>query len=40
MLFGVVAAVQLWRFTRLNGVRVGGFAARVVFGSATTASFG
>ena len=34
MLFGVVAAVQLWRFTRLNGVRVRGFAARVVFGTA------
>lgn len=40
VLFGVVAAVQLWRFSRLNGVRVGGFAARVVFGTATTASFG
>lgn len=38
-LFGVVAAVQLWRFTRLNGVRVRGFAAKVVFGTATTASF-
>ena len=40
LLFGVVAGVQLWRFTRLNGVRVGGFASRVVFGTATTASFG
>ncbi len=40
LLFGVVAAVQLWRFTRLNGVRVRGFAAKVVFGSAVTASFG
>jgi len=38
VLFGVVAAIQLWRFTRLNGVRVGGFASRVVFGTATTAS--
>ena len=40
VLFGVVAGLQLWRFTRLNGVRVGGFASRVVFGTATTASFG
>ena len=40
VLFGVVAVVQLWRFTRLNGVRVRGFAAKVVFGSAVTASFG
>ena len=40
VLFGVVAAVQLWRFTRLNGVRVRGFASKVVFGSAATASFG
>jgi hypothetical protein len=38
VLFGVVAAIQLWRFTRLNGVRVGGFGSRVVFGTATTAS--
>jgi hypothetical protein len=38
LLFGVVAVVQLWRFSRLNGVRVGGFAGRVVFGTATTAS--
>ena len=28
VLFGVVAAIQLWRFTRLNGVRVGGFASQ------------
>ena len=38
VLFGVVATIQLWRFTRLNGVRVGGFASRVVLGTATTAS--
>ena len=40
LLFGLVAALQLWRFVRLNGVRVGGFASKVVFGSPTTASFG
>jgi hypothetical protein len=40
LLFGLVAALQLSRFARLNGVRVGGFASKVVFGSATTASFG
>ena len=40
VLFGVVAAVQLWRFTRLNGVRVRGLAGKVVFGSAVTASAG
>jgi len=40
VLFGVVAAAQLWRFARLNGVRIGGFASKVVFGSAATASFG
>lgn len=40
LLFGIVAGLQLWRFARLNGVRVGGFAGRVVFGTATTASFG
>jgi hypothetical protein len=38
--FGVVAAAQLWRFTRLNGVRVRGFAGKVIFGSAVTASAG
>ena len=40
VLFGLVAALQLWRFARLNGVRLRGFASKVVFGSATTASFG
>jgi hypothetical protein len=40
VLFGLVAGLQLWRFTRLNGVRVRGFAAKVVFGSAMTASAG
>ena len=40
VLFGVVAGIQLSRFSRLNGVRVGGFATKVVFGAATTASFG
>jgi hypothetical protein len=40
VLFGVVAALALWRFTRVNGVRLGGFAGSVVFGTATTASFG
>src|SRR4051794_15442349 len=33
--FCVVAAVQLVRFRRLNGVWVGGIASRIVFGSAT-----
>ncbi|MGY2877024.1 hypothetical protein ACVW00_004214 [Marmoricola sp. URHA0025 HA25] len=33
--FCVVAAVQLVRFRRVNGVWVGGIASRVVFGSAT-----
>lgn len=40
LVFGLVAAAQLWRFARLNGVRVAGFASRVVFGAATTASLG
>ena len=40
VLFGVVAGVQLWRFSRLNGVRVRGFASRVVGGTAVMASFG
>jgi hypothetical protein len=34
----LVAAVQLVRFRRLNGVWVGGLASRVVFGSDPTAS--
>ncbi|MBF4764756.1 hypothetical protein ISU07_16610 [Nocardioides islandensis] len=38
--FGVVAALQVLRFRRLNGVRVRGFVSRVILGSATTASFG
>src|SRR3954471_19828402 len=37
-LFAVVAAVQIVRFRRLNGVWLGGFASRVVLGSATAAS--
>src|SRR4051795_12432738 len=37
-LFAVVAGVQLARFRRLNGVWLGGFASRVVLGSATAAS--
>ncbi|HEX8104074.1 MAG TPA: hypothetical protein VF533_15755 [Solirubrobacteraceae bacterium] len=36
--FAAVAGVQLARFRRLNGVRLGGFASRVVLGSATAAS--
>ena len=37
--FGVVAAIQLRRFTRLNGVRVGGFASQGrASGRPTTAS--
>ena len=36
--FAVVAGVQLWRFRRLNGVWVGGFASRVVLGSGVAAS--
>lgn len=38
VVFGVVAAVQLVRFRRLNGVWVGGLASRVVFGTASSAS--
>ena len=34
LLFGLVAALQLWRFVRLNGVRIRGFASKVIFGSA------
>jgi len=37
VLFGVVAAVQLARFRRLNGVWLGGFAGRVVLGTGTVA---
>lgn len=36
--FAAVAGVQLARFRRLNGVWLGGFASRVVLGSATAAS--
>jgi hypothetical protein len=36
--FAAVAGVQLTRFRQLNGVRVGGFASRVVLGTATGAS--
>lgn len=36
--FALVAAVQLVRFRRLNGVWVGGLASRVVFGSDAAAS--
>jgi hypothetical protein len=37
-LFVLVAAIQLVRFRQLNGVRLGGLASRVVFGTATAAS--
>jgi hypothetical protein len=37
-LFAAVAGVQLLRFRRLNGVWLGGFASRVVLGSAMAAS--
>lgn len=37
-LFALVAAIQLVRFRRLNGVRLGGLASRVVLGTATAAS--
>src|SRR3954453_16965112 len=36
--FAAVAGVQLVRFRRLNGVKLGGFVSRVVLGSATVAS--
>ncbi len=36
--FAAVAGVQLVRFRRLNGVWLGGFASRVVLGTATAAS--
>src|SRR3954454_3260526 len=36
--FAAVAGVQLARFRRLNGVWLGGFASRVVLGTATAAS--
>jgi hypothetical protein len=36
--FAAVAGVQLWRFRRLNGVWVGGFASRVVLGNGVAAS--
>src|SRR5450759_4583253 len=34
----LVAAIQLVRFRQLNGVRLGGLASRVVFGTAQTAT--
>jgi hypothetical protein len=37
-LFAAVAAVQLARFRRLNGVWIAGFASRVVLGTATVSS--
>lgn len=37
-LFAAVAAVQLTRFRRLNGVWLGGFASRVVLGTGAAAS--
>lgn len=40
VVFGVVAAFQVTRFRRLNGVQVRGFVSRVILGSAMTASFG
>ncbi len=36
--FAAVAGIQLARFRRLNGVWLGGFASRVVLGTATAAS--
>jgi hypothetical protein len=38
LLFGLVAGVQLYRFRRLNGIWLHGFASRAVLGSATVAS--
>ena len=38
VVFAVVAAVQLARFRRRNGVWLGGFASRVVLGTGTAAS--
>lgn len=38
VVFLAVAAVQLWRFRQLNGVWLGGFASRVVFGTGMAAS--
>ena len=40
VLFLVVALAELWLFSRLNGVRVGGFANKVVFGGTPVASWG
>lgn len=37
-LFALVSAIQLTRFRRRNGVRLGGLASRVVLGTATAAS--
>lgn len=39
VIFTVVAGVQLLRFRRRNGVRLGGLADRVVFGSGAVASW-
>jgi hypothetical protein len=38
LVFGVVAAVQLQRFRRLNGVWLGGLASRSVLGTSTPSS--
>jgi hypothetical protein len=38
VVFAAVAGVQLARFRRVNGVWLGGFASRVVLGTATAAS--
>jgi hypothetical protein len=38
--FGLVAAVQIIRFRRLNGVSVRGFVSRVILGSAIPATVG
>ena len=38
VVFGAVAAIQLARFRRLNGVWLGGLASRVVLGTGTGAS--
>jgi hypothetical protein len=38
LLFGLVAGVQLYRFRRLNGIWLHGFASRAVLGTAPAAS--
>ncbi len=40
VLFLVVALAELWLFSRVNGVRVGGYANKVVFGGTPVASWG